>query len=306
MNAMKNAAILCIGLLLVLLFSHCDKTDLTATYIHVNASALRVDVSDYNQTHGTNYDATELASIADQNFHDVWITADGASLGTWEMPCKIPILGDDSVELKIWPGVKMNGVSTTRPRYVFVEPYTIKIPGRANQIIDLENITFKYSTSTEFEFIENFNKDYNAVFESTDENGINFEQISDPESPANRIGCISLEDTVDEFEIISSNMTFGNVLPSSVFLEMDYKCDVEDATFTVTMLINKSTSSIATEEPLVIANTKTEWKKIYINLTQSILRNSTNAIGYRIQLSGGRDDNNPVHYYFDNIKVIYQ
>lgn len=303
---MKNASLLCIGLLLVFLFSRCDKTDLTATYIHVDPSALHMDVSDYNQTHGTNYDNTELASIADQNFHDVWITANGASLGTWEMPCKIPVLGDDSIEVKIWPGVKMNGVSTTRPRYVFVDPYIIKIPGKTSQVIDLENITFKYSEATKFEFIENFTKDYNAVFESTSSNGINFEHISDPEHPTNRIGRLSLEDSIQEFEIRSSNMTFGNVLPSSVFLEMDYMCDVENTTFTVSMIVDKSTSAIATEEPLVIANASPEWKKIYINLTQSISRNMLNAIGYRIQISSGREDNNPVHFYFDNIKVIYQ
>lgn len=303
---MKNASLFCIGLLLVFLFSRCDKTDLTATYIHVDPAALHLDVSDYNQTHGTNYDNTELSCIADQNFHDVWITANGGSLGTWEMPCRIPILGEDSIEVSIWPGVKMNGVSTTRPRYVFVEPYTIKIPGKTGQVIDLENINFKYSEATKFEFIENFNKDYNAVFEATSENGINFEHIADPEHPSNRIGCLALEDTVKEFEIRSSNMTFGNVLPSSVFLEMDYKCDVENANFTVAMLVEKSTSAIATEEPLVIANAKTEWKKIYINLTQSIMRNMTNAIGYHIQISSGREDNNPIHFYFDNIKVIYQ
>ena len=86
---------------------------------------------------------------------------------------------------------------------------------------------------------------------------------------------------------------------------MDYRCDVEAAEFTVTMLVDKSTTSVTTSEPLVVANAGPQWKKIYVNLTKSVHRNSLNAINYRVQISGGRDDNNPVHLYFDNIKVIY-
>ena len=72
-------------------------------------------------------------------------------------------------------------------------------------------------------------------------------------------------------------------------------------------MLNKPTSAIATDEPLVVVNATTKWKKIYINLTQSVLRNHTsNAVGYRVYLSGGRSDSTPVHYYFDNIKVIYR
>ena len=74
---------------------------------------------------------------------------------------------------------------------------------------------------------------------------------------------------------------------------------------TVTMLVDKSTTSVTTSEPLVVANAGPQWKKIYVNLTKSVHRNSLNAINYRVQLSGGRDDSNPVHLYFDNIKVIY-
>lgn len=303
---MKKFTLLLFSLTLPFLIASCNKIDLTASYISVEPSAFHMDVSQYNNEHNTNYDASELVTIASQNFSDVWVYVDGTSLGTWELPCKIPILSSDSTRITLYPGVKMNGVSTTRPRYPFVDGVTKFLNLKGGEVLNIDDITFKYSSATKFEWIENFTRDYNSVFSASTEGGINFVHITDPDNFSNRIGMLALEDSVTEFEVISSNMTFGNKLPSSVFLEMDYRCDIEEAEVSVSMLIDKSTTSVTTTEPLVIVNAGPEWKKIYINLTQSIARNSVNAIKYRVQLAGGRDDNNPVHFYFDNMKVIYQ
>lgn len=303
---MKKTLLLFIILTVVL--AGCHKEELKVAYLNFSEeTTVTMDVSTFNQEHGTNYDASELASIADQKFPDLWVYANGTTLGTWEFPCKVPVIfnENDSTNFIIYPGVKLNGISTMRPRYPFVVPYTMTTSFSNGEVMNVENITFKYAPTTHFEFIENFSKDYNSVFYPSTENGINFEHIADPDAPINRIGRISLTDSVMDFEVISSDMTFGNVLPADIFLEMDYRCDVEAAEFTVTMLVDKSTTSVTTSEPLVIANAGPQWKKIYVNLTKSIHRNSTNAINYRVQLSGGRDDSNPVHLYFDNIKVIY-
>lgn len=303
---MKKALLLFI--FLTGLLAGCHREEIKVAYLNFSEStAITMDVSTFNQEHGTNYDASELASIANQKFPDLWVYANAATLGTWEMPCKVPVIfNSDSTVFSLFPGVKLNGVSTMRPRYPFVNAYSMTASLHNGEILDVENITFKYAPTTHFEFIENFTKDYNSVFHPSKDNGINFEHIADPEEPINRIGRISMDvDSITEFEVISSDMTFGNVLPADIFLEMDYRCDVESTEFTVTMLVDKSTTSVTTSEPLVVANAGPQWKKIYVNLTKSVHRNSLNAINYRVQLSGGRDDSNPVHLYFDNIKVIY-
>lgn len=293
-------------IIVIVLLSGCKKTDLTASYIYITADAFSINVSRYNDEHNTAYDMDELASIASQNFSDAWVFVNGQDIGTWELPCKIPILGTDSTELMIFPGLKMNGSSTSRPRYPFVSPYKAKLNLTASEVTELTSLPLQYATTTSFEFVENFNTDYNGVFHNSDSTTVNFDHIADPNNPTNRIGCISLEGDIDEFEVISKDINFNNVLPNYVFLEMDYMCDVEDAEVYVTMLIDKSTTSVTTEEPLVVARAGSKWKKIYINLTQSVLRNQVYAINYRVQISGGRADETPVHFYFDNIKVIYQ
>ena len=109
----------------------CNKEELKVAYLNFSESTtITMDVSTFNQEHGTNYDAGELASIANQKFPDMWVYADGTTLGTWEIPCKVPVIFNDSTSFNIYPGVKMNGVSTMRPRYPFVEPYGRNNPAR--------------------------------------------------------------------------------------------------------------------------------------------------------------------------------
>lgn len=302
-----NKALFPLCVILIACFSGCNKLDLSATYIYLDENAFIVDVSDYNNEHNTAYDASELESMSSQKFHNVWIYADGQDLGTWELPCKIPILAKDSSNIMIYPSVKMNGQSGSRPRYPFVDAYKARLEKNPGQVIPMSDLKIKYTSTASFEFIENFSTDYNGVFHPLDTAlAINFEHISDPDNPANRIGEIFLDATDSSFELVSNDMDFDRVLPTYVFLEMDYRCDVDNAEVCVGMLINKSTSSVATYEPLVIANATQQWKKIYVNLTQAVARNQLNVTNYRVRLSGGKDDASPVHLYFDNIKVIYQ
>ncbi len=301
-----NRALLSLCIILIVCLSGCKKTDLSATYIYLDENAFIVDVSNYNDEHNTAYDAYELESMGSQKFHNAWIYVDGQDLGTWELPCKIPILAKDSSEIMIYPSIKMNGQSVSRPRYPFVDPYKTRLERRPGQITQLSDLQVKYTSTASFEFIENFNTDYNGVFHPIDTSiAINFEHIADPDNPANRIGEIVLDGTDSSFELVSNDMDFNRVLPNYVFLEMDYRSDSDNGEVCIGMLIDKSTTSIAAYEPLVIANATKTWKKIYVNLTQSVARNQINATNYRVRLSGGRDDS-PIHFYFDNIKVIYQ
>ncbi|HPT53147.1 MAG TPA: hypothetical protein PK740_07680 [Bacteroidales bacterium] len=304
---MKKIHIILISSFLILgLLSRCSKTDLTASYISIEPDAFEMNMTNFNLIHETNYDAEELASIASQKFPDVWVYVNGKSLGTWELPCEIPILETDSTIVEFYPGVKMNGISTSRPRYPFVKGCKIKLGLNAGETLQVNSIPFEYYPETNFELVENFEPDYNQYFESSDSAGVSFQRITDPDEPTNRIGVLALEDTITEFEIISTPLQLNHKVPSSVFLEMDYRCDSEETeNFYVGMLIGTSTSSAITHEPLVGVNTSSKWKKIYINLTQSILRNQTTATSYRIIISGAKSGTNDIHLYFDNIKVVF-
>ena len=293
-------------LLFLLLFCSCKKTDLTASYLYIDANAFSIDMTNFNEEFATAYDQGELDCIASHNFPDAWVMVNGKDLGTWELPCKIPVLAKENATVQIFPGMKMNGSSTSRPRYPFTDANKQTINLKPNVITRISSIPVNYYSTTGFKVVENFERDYNGNFTAEDSNGVNFEHLYDVENPSNRIGRISLEGDVMDFNVLSPLMKFTNDV-QYVFLEMDYRCDVENAQIYAGVLITKPTTVVATDEPLVVVNATQKWKKIYINLTQAVLRNHTSeAVGYRVYLSGGRSDSTPIHYYFDNIKVIYR
>lgn len=303
---MKKTATILSVLLISILLNSCKKTDLTASYIYIDTTAFSIDMTGFNDEFATAYDQGELECIASQNFPDAWVMVNGKDLGTWELPCKIPVLAKENATVQIFPGVKMNGVSTSRPRYPFTDANKQVVNLKPSEIARISSIPVKYYSTTGFKVLENFERDYNGYFTAEDSSGVNFEHVYDIENPSNRIGKISLEDSVMDFTVLSSVMKFSSGV-QYVFLEMDYRCDVENAQIYAGMLITKPTTVVATDEPLVVVNATPKWKKIYINLTQAVLRNHTSeAVSYKVYLSGGRSDSTPIHYYFDNIKVIYR
>lgn len=279
-----------------------------------------MDMTDFNLEHNTSYDSYELDCIASQKFSDAWIFVNGRDLGTWELPCKVPILEEGTPNILIFPGVKMNGVSTSRPRYPFADAKPLRdangrpIELRKDAVTTIDRVPVRYYSTTNFSnVIETFETISNQYFEAVDSAGLNFQRIQDPgpdytnpNHVVNHVGTLTLGNGDSVFNIQSRNLAF-NRLPEAVFLEMDYRCDApENHTFNVGMFIEKSITSVTSYEPLVVVKASNEWKKIYINLTQSVLRNQTYATAYRVLLSGGQSGDEPVTFYFDNIKIVYQ
>ncbi|MBO4481421.1 MAG: hypothetical protein J5719_02575, partial [Bacteroidales bacterium] len=298
-------------LLCVILLSACKEPDLTPSYIEVAKEDVTMNMYNFNTLHNTNFDEFELAAIADQDFADIWITADGNNMGTWELPCKLPLLDRDSVQLIMTPGILMNGMSTTRPKYPFVQAYKAKF------FFEKENATrvqahVQYYNNVYFPLIETF-EGAGISFTKRDSTHVDFNRTTDPDliyrNPLQpgalnmTSGVLTLADTITSFEVVSEELQLpGQGYP--VFLEMDYKCDKE---MYVGLLTHQTTSAVVIHDPLVNIRPTDKWKKIYINLTQCLGRRFTNAQSYQVIISSVKDktDTNDANFYFDNIKVVY-
>lgn len=287
----------------------CDKTDLTPSYIEINKEDVTLNMYNFNALHNTNFDEFELAAIADQDFADIWITADGVNLGTWELPCRLPLLDRDSVALSMVPGVLMNGMSTTRPKYPFVQYCKTKYFFEKEETTNVK-VSVKYYDNVHFPLIETF-EGAGYQFFKADSSKVGFSRTSDPDlvyhnpRTPNALnfssGMVVLSDSIMSFEVHSGELQLpGSGYP--VFLEMNYKCDKE---MYVGLLIHSTTSALVTDEPLVNIRPTKEWKKIYVNLTQCISRNTT-AKSFQVDIAGVKDKvDEEAHFYFDNIKVVY-
>lgn len=282
----------------------CEKKDITPTYIlitkeDISLSLENLDLAQFNSPSG----------LTAHDFSDIWLTANGKKIGVWELPCKIPILAKGDVTLQLSLGIKLNGMSTTRPIYPFTQKYISNIIAQGGEVIELKPI-FKYynDNAVYFPLVENF-ESAGTIFSSTDSSISGFTKVNDPEiiyqneNDINDIntcsGLIQLRDSINSFEVMSNLLT----LPGggkSILLEFNYKSDQEIYTG---LLVNQSTS-IPTQEALVVLKpTNGKWKKTYINLTLAVSRNYT-ATGFRVILAGNKNNSEIANFYFDNIRVV--
>jgi len=252
----------------------------------------------------TNY-SEEGASSA--KITDVWVYVDDGLIGVFELPALFPILAQGKHKLEIRPGIKLNGISSTRVPYPFYNPivYT-NFEFVPEQISDLKTISTTYYSNLSFQWMEDF-----------EQAALSFEELNISDtvikrtSPANNpvaflspnshySGVISLTEEKPEYGGASFN---SFIMPESqgtaVLLELDFKTN-NAVTIGLLMRINSS----FTEIPLVILGHNEEWTKIYINLGPNISLNST-ASDYKVIFRAGlEDDISNAEILIDNIKIV--
>ncbi len=53
---------------------------------------------------------------------DVWVYVNDQQIGAFELPAMFPVLAMGNQKLEIRPGIKVNGISSTRAPYPFYKP----------------------------------------------------------------------------------------------------------------------------------------------------------------------------------------
>ena len=292
---------------LILLFCACKQPNLTPAYILITYDDINncVDISNYNETHSSNYDAEQLAAFQQHTFTHVNVYVNGKNLGCWQVPCKIPVLdvsAEDTSTVIILPAFRKTGMTNTIQGYPFFNVLQKKLllkPGETFRIAD-DPLNFIYSPYSECPYLETFSN--SSSFSPMDTNNtLTFiPTIYDGRS----VGAITLTSDTS-FDVMSTPIT----LPARnyfVYLEITYKIDAD-----MNLGLKMSTAQHPnTVHPLGgMYSTNGEWKTIYFEL-ESVMQqyhytagSSTSAT---IVLEGIGEKNKTTHFYIDNIKVIYE
>ncbi len=281
-------------ILFFLFISSCRKFDGDQTipsFIQIDSIALS---SDY---------FTEGANT--HNITDAWVYVNDQVVGAFELPALVPVLMKGINKIEIRPGIKLNGISSTRAPYPFYKPYIIEAKLVEDSVTVLKPVVSYYST-TQFAWIEDF-EGSSISLEKTNKSDTVIERTvpGDPEAYTSQYstysGKVHLLDEVKKFEIVTFN---GYILPGKgtpVFAEIDYKCN---RGFGVGVFI-KNSNAILTF-PLVVVNKSDIWNKIYINLSP-IVTEYPNAEYVKLFLDSdlGNDETEAI-YFFDNLKIVYR
>jgi len=303
-----------IALLFMLsLFGSCQKFEGDQTipaYIRIDSIIIE-----------TNY---EEEGAPTSNITDAWVYINNEAIGAYELPAVFPVLANGLTEVRVDPGIKLNGIAALRSPYPFYKSVVQDVMLVEGEEINLNHdtlfldgettpytMTTGYYDNLKFVWIEDF-EDPSLSLDSTSKSMTDITRTEPANNPDAFLASYSKYSglmilTTDKWLIdVATNVGSeeGFVLPKvgePVFLEVDYK----NNNYFTTGFYAKEQAQII-QHPVVNMNPTSEWKKIYVNLTPGV-SSQVNAIDYNIFFGSTKEDGvSEPRILIDNIKLIHR
>ncbi|MCO5260843.1 MAG: hypothetical protein M9916_11920 [Crocinitomicaceae bacterium] len=282
---MRNISVF---LCLIWLISGCYKNIPNPSWIKIDKFSV---VANPNLTDG---------ELSFNNFSNGWVYIDDKFIGIFELPCKIPVKLSGSVSIKVYPTILNNGISATKKNYPFTKAYQENIVLLQNDTISISPVT-NYLDGTHF-IIEDFQGGANKISPGTNtttnllietENGNSYGRVY--LTPESNYWSAYMSSAGD-------NEPFTFAIGNQVFLELECK---NDQPFITTFIYGKQDGSITEQNNIRISNINTNWKKIYIELTELVTSSGGNYFwfGFTCTLPEGQSN---ATVLLDNIKIVYR
>ncbi|NOT37984.1 MAG: hypothetical protein HOP11_11450 [Saprospiraceae bacterium] len=236
-------------------------------------------------------------------FRDVWIYVNDEYYGAYEMPSKVPISKTGNARIKLYAGVRRNGITSQPVRYPMTAPYEIELNLVATRTDTIQPIV-KYYDYNKFAFIENFDR-VHFFNQDIDLNNLTKVTLTTPEETFEGLNSGEILLTRDN-PVIGAMYDFEKVIPRGpgyAYIELDYKNEVD---FSIGLI---GYSAGRSPVNLIVGGLKprSSWGKIYFDFTDIIKENPND--NYRIALTAQYDTAIalPRQYIrLDNFKLIYQ
>lgn len=230
---------------------------------------------------------------ASHKIKETWVFIGDEDKGVFEVPKRIPILGNGVKKITISAGILDNGAAESHAIYPFYYPDTFSLSLVSKQVYNIHPV-FKYRPLTKFCFIEDFELGRVFVKLSGDTNMVVTKNSSEV-FEGKGSGKIFVDTTHGEYEGVTQ-FTYSLSNQEPVYIEINYKGDIP---FEVG--INKPSGDNTLYNWII--NPKSEWNKLYLNLTDAI--KFFGSGDYRIMiytiLPRGKNEGT---IYLDNIKLV--
>jgi hypothetical protein len=239
---------------------------------------------------------------ASHNITDAWVYVDDYLVGTFQMPARFPVLYKGIHDLTIIPGIKRNGIATTRVTYPFYNSITKSVNFTPDSTVSVGIIKTTYFSTTKFAWKEAF-EDVSLSIDTTHQSKV--ELVLTPSGNDTltfeglHSGMIQMNDTNNFFEIVTHS--YFPIPSAPVYLEMNFNTNTK---FQAGVFIYTSDYIVYQAPILNLAPTNDKWKKIYIDLTTT-LNSYLNSTSFKVFLGGFKDsgiDNATV--LIDNLKIV--
>lgn len=235
---------------------------------------------------------------------DAWVYVDDDFLGAYELPCRVPVLKTGKHQVTVLPGIKKNGIASTRTNYSFYNSIVKSVNLIQDSIVSLGSLVSTYQSTTLFPFREDF-EGLSIGFDTTQRSTTNI-LLTAPGSPETfereHSGKVVLDDTAHSFFECQTHNEYPIPTTAPVYLEMNF-----NTTNSITVgIITYSYSSLYQIPVLTLNPTNGAWKKIYIDLSTSMWAYqgvSTFRVYLGTFIDSGKTESTIL---FDNFKILYR
>jgi hypothetical protein len=243
---------------------------------------------------------TPTIGAATSDITEVWVFADDDYIGAFPLPARIPVLKAGATTMQFIPGVRQNGVTATPDIYPFYSEVVRTLDLRPAETIALGTPTIGYKPEARFSINEGFEAGFPREFTIRVFGDTIILPSQDRVLSGQFSGKIPLTADAPLLEM-SSTETFSDLLANSpsVWLEVDFLSDA---------FINWGVTGFDGQRPIrnfdPITRPRTEWTKIYFNLTEIVVRSNLDEINLNFSalLPDGVTSGD---VYLDNIKLIH-
>lgn len=290
----------CYFIIIVLFLCSCqliDQPEIAPSFISVSKFDFNISTSDQG---------SESEKIT-----DVWVYLDNNLEGVYELPATLPLHYQGTHELKLYPGIKRNGISADRKKYPFYTPYTTVINLIQDSIIPIApNTVYEENLYIKVENFEDANHIFNTASNSQVELTI-IDQQSE-ETFEGSSGAIDMNGADYYCELRTNELDF-NAFPKNLnipaYIEMDY---ANNHPFEIGILHKDASiptyqkQALITLVPTFNSDEPLRWNKTYLYISDAT-NFYTSATEFDLYISVlNADVLENIKIRFDNFKVIYR
>lgn len=252
-----------------------------------------IEISDLQFEHGLN------EGPPTHNIKHVEVFFENKSLGYYELPIKLAIIPTlEKSTLVIKPAIRENGQKNFITTYVLMTNYSITQTFETNKVYPIKPV-FQYLPNVKVPFLETFEDTNDFIFNVDKKDSLNQDTLFRTNEMAafgDYSGKIKIEK--DAFISMASEIKIPGLRDKvRVFAEFEYKNEIP----LVFGLVGYK-DDIEAKSGLIALQEKTDWNKIYIDLTKIIALSDLDE--YRLFFEA-RDSKGPGNIFIDNVKLLY-
>ena len=244
------------------------------------------------------------APPGEQRIEDYWIYLENKLLGVYHPGNYVPILGEGSRELAIYPGIRSNGMRDEAVIYPFLEDYRTTVDLCACNGRDSIFPRFRYKPATRFSFSSGFESENIFLIDYDPDEQTTLQVQSDSVFMGENTARLTVT-REHPHNFVGTSTFYSDFDPNSreVFLELNYK----SSAYLQVALDFRNSLIYTGPQALVNLYPSAEWKKLYISLA-GLTNNANTNEGCRILLNAVYDLAGPLNtqnVFVDNIKLVH-